>query len=160
MIAVLPKSDMVIVNRANTYEGESTPMPALLDLIEEVLEARTGEPDPSPSLAPLQVEVDPQITQVSRDRLAEYVGEWAYPPAPLGQPAQTTVRITAGEGYLVGFSPLAGTFKLYLQEDGTFHEEDSHRTYLPVRDAAGAFVGIADARMMEQREGRRPEDSR
>ncbi len=41
-IAVLPKLDMVIVNRANTYESESTPMPALLDLIEEVLEARTG----------------------------------------------------------------------------------------------------------------------
>ncbi|MGM0670380.1 MAG: serine hydrolase domain-containing protein, partial [Gemmatimonadota bacterium] len=36
-IAVLPRSDMVIVNRADTYEGEGTPMPALLDLIEEVL---------------------------------------------------------------------------------------------------------------------------
>jgi len=158
MIAVLPKSDMVIVNRANTYEGESTPMPALLDLIEEVLEARTGKPGSSPALAPLQVEVDPNLTRTPGNRLEEYIGEWAYPPALLGMAPQTTVTITAGDGYLVGFSPLAGTFKLYLQEDGTLHEEDSHRTYVPVRDAAGVFVGIADARMMEERDGRPPEE--
>jgi CubicO group peptidase (beta-lactamase class C family) len=35
-IAVLPKSDMVIVNRANTYEGEGTPMNGLLDLVAEI----------------------------------------------------------------------------------------------------------------------------
>jgi hypothetical protein len=51
MIAVLPESDMVIVNRANTYDGETTPMPALLDLIEQVLEARTGMATADPPLA-------------------------------------------------------------------------------------------------------------
>jgi CubicO group peptidase (beta-lactamase class C family) len=146
MIAVLPKSDMVIVNRANTYQGEGTPSGALLDLIEQVLEARTGAPDPDPQLMPLDVDADPMITQVSDDRLAEFVGEWEFPAPPLGLPSRTTVNITPGTGHLVGYIPFAGTFKLYLQEDGSLHEEDSHRRYVPVRDTAGSFAGIADAR--------------
>ncbi len=146
MIAVLPKSDLVIVNRANTYQGEGTPTGALLGLIEQVLEARTGTPVADPQLMPLEVRADPKITQVSDDRLGEFVGEWEFPPSPLGLPSRTTVRITPGEGHLVGFVPVAGTFKLYLQDDGSLHEEDSHRRYVSVRDAAGSFAGIADAR--------------
>ncbi|MCK5649870.1 MAG: serine hydrolase [Gemmatimonadetes bacterium] len=148
-IAVLPKSDMVIVNRANTYEDEGTPMPALLDLIEEVLEARTGTPAENPELAPLEEGSDTMITQVSNDRLDEFVGEWAYPPAILGLPQRTTVQLTLGDGHLVGFSPVSGTFKLYLQEDGTFYEEDSHRGYVAVRYDDGSFAGIADTRTLE-----------
>jgi tetratricopeptide (TPR) repeat protein len=144
LIAVLPKSDMVIVNRANTYRGERTPMPALLDLIEEVLEARTGAPAADPALTALEVSSDPNITRVSSDRLEEFVGEWVYPAPPLDLPALTTIRIAAGPGHLVGYSPVSGTFKVYLQEDGTLHEEDSHDRYIPVREADGSFAGIAD----------------
>jgi len=146
MIAVLPKSDMVIVNRANTYQGEGTPTRALLDLIEQVLDARTGTPVANPQLVALEVGADPMITQVSNDRLEEFVGEWGMPPAPLGLPARTTVSITAGAGHLVGYAPVMGTFNLYLQPDGWLHEEDSYRRYAPVRDAAGSFAGIADTR--------------
>ncbi len=146
MIAVLPKSDLVIVNRANTYEGEGTPTRALLNLIEQVLEARTGTPVTNPRLVALEVGTDPRVTKVSNDRLADFVGEWEFPPAPLALPAETTVQITAGDGHLVGFVPVAGTFKLYLQEDESLHEEDSHRRYMPIRDAAGSIAGIADAR--------------
>jgi len=146
MIAVLPKSDLVIVNRANTYEGEGTPTGALLDLIEQVLEARTGTPVADPQLMPLEVGTDPLITQVSDDRLQQFVGEWEFPPSPLGLPSRTTVRITAGAGHLVSYTPVAGTFKLYLQPDGSLHEEDSYQRYVPVRDAAGSFAGIADTR--------------
>ena len=146
MIAALPKSDMVIVNRANTYQGEGTPMPDLLNLIEQVLEARTGIPVADPTLVPLEERSDPKITHVPADRLQEFVGEWDYPPSPLGLPAATTVQITAGDGHLVSFVPFAGTFKLYLQEDGTLHEEDSHERYVPVRDGSGSFAGIADVR--------------
>ena len=148
MIAVLPKSDLVIVNRANTYQGEGTPTLALLDLIEQVLEARTGTPVTDPTLMPLEVRTDPKITQVSNDRLEEYVGEWDFPPAPLGLPSRMKAQVAAGEGHLVGFVPVAGTFKLYLQDDGSLHEEDSHRRYVPVRDAAGSFAGIADVQSM------------
>jgi CubicO group peptidase (beta-lactamase class C family) len=144
MIAVLPKSDMVIVNRANTYEGEGTPSGALLDLVEQVLAARTGAPAANPALVPLETGSDPRITSVAADRLAPLVGTWAYPPPPLGLPAQTTVTITAGDGHLVSYVPQQGTFRLYVQPDGSLHEEDSHARYLPVRDETGAVTGIAD----------------
>jgi len=142
MIAVLPKIDMVIVNRADTYEGENTPTRQLLDLIEKVLEARTGPSVANPVLAPLEVGSDPKITKVSNDRLT--VGEWKYPPEPLGLPSRTEFQITAGQGHLVCYSPTGGTFRLYLQNDGTLHEEDSHRRYFPVRDDTGSLAGIAD----------------
>jgi CubicO group peptidase (beta-lactamase class C family) len=146
MIAVLPESDMVIVNRANTYQGEGTPMPALLDLIEQVLDARTGEAVTAPSLLPLEETADPLITDVASDRLTAFVGEWDFPPPPLGLNSFTTVDITAGDGHLVGYSPVSGTFKLCLQDDGTLHEEDSYERYVPVHDDAGSFAGISDGR--------------
>jgi CubicO group peptidase (beta-lactamase class C family) len=146
MIAVLPKTDLVIVNRANTYQGEGTPTAALLDLIEQVLEARTGTAAADPQLVALEVPADPKATRVSDDRLEEFVGEWDFPPSPLGLPSRATVQITAGEGHVVSFIPFAGTFQLYLQEDGSLHEEDSHRRFVPIRDGAGSFAGIADVR--------------
>jgi CubicO group peptidase (beta-lactamase class C family) len=145
MIAVLPKSDIVIVNRANTYRGEGTPMRPLLDLIEQVLDARTGATVADPQLAPLEVGSDPMVTHVANDRLEEFVGEWDYPPSPLGLPSRMTVTFTAGDGHLVGYAPVRGTFNYYLQEDGTLHQEDSHQRFVPVRDDAGSFAGIANA---------------
>jgi hypothetical protein len=143
-IAVLPKSDMVIVNRANTYEGEATPMPALLDLIAEVLAARTGVPADDPALRPLEVTPDPMITSVPEDQLLEYVGDWPYPPAPLGREAQTTIRVTLGDGHLVMNHPLSGTFKLYLRPDGSFHVEDALETFVPVRNDDGSLAGLVE----------------
>ncbi len=146
MIAVLPKSDLVIVNRANTYDGEGTPLAPLLALIEQVLDARTGAPAANPVLAPLEVGFDPKMTRVESDQLTKFVGEWDFPPAPLGLQARGKIQISAERDHLVFVSPGAGTFKLYLQADGSLHEEDSHRRYVPVEDAAGSFAGIADAR--------------
>jgi CubicO group peptidase (beta-lactamase class C family) len=145
MIAVLPKSDMVIVNRANTYLGENTPDKDLLDLIEQVLEARTGTAATDPRITPLTVESDPKITKVSKDRLSEFAGNWIFPAPPLGLPPDTTVKIHVAGDHLVGTSPVSGTFNLYLQADGSLHEEDSLRRYLPVRDESGALAGLADA---------------
>lgn len=144
MIAVLPKIDMVIVNRANTYQGENTPTRQLLDLIEKVLEARIGPSVANPVLAPFEVGSAPKITKVSDDRLTEFVGEWKYPPEPLGLPSLREFQITAGQGHLVGYTPTRGTFRLYLQNDGTLHEEDSYVRYFPVRDDTDSLAGIAD----------------
>jgi CubicO group peptidase (beta-lactamase class C family)/tetratricopeptide (TPR) repeat protein len=144
MIAVLPKIDMVIVNRANTYQGEGTPMRQLLDLIEEILEARIGPSVANPVLAPLETSSDPKVTEVSNDRLTEFIGEWKYPPEPLGLPSLTEFQITAGQGHLVGYTPTRGTFRLYLQNDGTLHEEDSYVRYFPIRDDTDSLAGIAD----------------
>ncbi|MBD3855866.1 MAG: serine hydrolase, partial [Acidobacteria bacterium] len=135
-----------IVNRANTYEGQRTPMPELLDLIEAVLEARAGEPKANPELAPLAVPPsDPRLKSVSDEKLAEFAGEWPYPPAPLGMPTFTTVSITVDDGALVAYSDVSGTFREYLQLDGSFVQEDSLERYIPISDGDGLFAGIADS---------------
>lgn len=152
-IAVLPKSDIVIVNRANTYEGEGTPMPGLLDLIAEVLDARTGRTSDEPTLVSLEVEEDPLITHVPEDRLKAFVGEWPYPPAPLGLEVRETIELRLADGHLVGSFPSSGTFRLYLQEDGSFHQEDSFRRFVPVRDDDGVFAGILEQRLLERTPG-------
>jgi tetratricopeptide (TPR) repeat protein len=56
-----------------------------------------------------------------------------------------TVTFTAGDGHLVGYAPVRGTFRYYLQADGTLHQEDSHERFVPVRDDAGSFAGVANA---------------
>jgi hypothetical protein len=144
MIAVIPELDMVIVNRADTYVGEATPALALLDLMAQVIEARTGPPDPDAALQPLEVPADAALTDAPRDRLTGFVGTWDYPAPPLGLPPFTTVDLTARDGHLEAYSPQNGTFGIYLQEDGTLYEEDSQRTYIPIPDGEGAFGGIAD----------------
>jgi CubicO group peptidase (beta-lactamase class C family) len=143
-IAVLPKSDMVIVNRANTYEGERTPMDELLALIQEILEARTGEPVDDPAIQPLGESPDPRITRVPEERLLEFVGDWAYPPEAAGLVPETTISITLGDGHLVAHHPFDGTFRLYLQPDGTLHQEDALQTLVPVRNADGSLAGILE----------------
>jgi CubicO group peptidase (beta-lactamase class C family) len=145
MIAVLPESDLVIVNRADTYAGEGTPDAELRDLVAQILDARVGEPVPEPSLAVLEVGESESATTVDVERLQAFRGRWDYPPAPLGQEKRTWVRLDLGDGYLVSYSPVSGTFRLFLQPDGSFREEDSHEVYYPIYGADGAFGGIADA---------------
>jgi tetratricopeptide (TPR) repeat protein len=142
-IAVFPKLDMVIVNRANTYEGEGTPPPALMDLMAMVIEARTGVEDPDPDLVPLVEQPDPRLTREATSELEGFVGEWDVPPPPLGLPAEYDMRVRLEEGHLVTESPMGGTFRLYLQPDGSLHSEDSHLRYLPIYDDEGAFTGFA-----------------
>jgi predicted negative regulator of RcsB-dependent stress response len=146
MIAVLPDIDLVIVNRANTYESQATPMPELLDLIEAVLEARVGEPKADPVLVPLSVPAaDPRLKTVPDEQLAKFVGEWPYPPAHLGMTPFTTVSVSVDNGAIVAYSDISGTFREYLQPDGSFIEEDSLERYIQIPDEEGSFAGIADA---------------
>ncbi|UCE18310.1 MAG: serine hydrolase [Gemmatimonadota bacterium] len=58
MIAVLPKENMVFVNRSNTYLGEGTDRTRLLQLIDAILEAKDSPPSPQPHLVPLQIQPD------------------------------------------------------------------------------------------------------
>jgi hypothetical protein len=121
-------------------------MTQLLGLIEEVLEARTGVPAQNPALRPLEETPDPKVTQVADDQLLEFLGEWPFPPPSEGEEARTTLRITLGEGHLVARHPTRGTFKLYLQPDGSFHMEDALQRIVPVRNPDGSLAGFAEER--------------
>ena len=146
MIAVLPESGLVIVNRANTYESERTPREVLLGLIKAVLEARTGDTVSDPALVPLRVpEPDPRLRSAPRDQLTSFVGEWPYPPPSFGLPQAGTVRVSIDDDGLVLTNPFAGTFRTYLQNDGSLLEEDSLGRWVAIRDADGSVAEIADA---------------
>ncbi len=154
MIAALPNSDLVIVNRANTYQGERTPIEGLLELIESVLAARTNEPVANPELKPLEstpAEPLPRMPKAQADPLKkELVGDWPYPPAPLDQPEFTRVKITLENDELVAFSDVSGTFVEVLQPDGSLIEEDSQERYLLIRNDDGTFAGISDVMTVAQ----------
>ena len=142
-IVVIPKLDMVIVNRANTYQGEGTPPPQLMDLMAQVIAARTGTAAANPELGPLEGQPDPLITSVSNEDLMEFVGEWDFPAPPLGLPSTYQFQVTREDGYLVASSPVRGTYRLYLQPDGSLHSEDSYLRFLPIYDDASSFAGLA-----------------
>jgi CubicO group peptidase (beta-lactamase class C family) len=145
MIAVLPDIDLVIVNRANTYQGQRTPTEELRDLVEGVLAARLGEARPDAELVPLEVpEPDPRLQPAADEQLTEFVGEWTYPPPPLGVPEITTLSVTVDDGAVVTYSEFRGTFRAYLQPDGSFVEEDTLERFLPIRDGEGVFTGFSD----------------
>jgi len=99
------------------------------------------------------VTADSRITHVPEERLKEFVGEWPYPPAPLGREPETALSVTLGDGYLGVYHPLAGTFRLYLQPDGSFHQQDALETFVPVRNEDGSMAGLVEERLLT--EGRR-----
>lgn len=145
MVAVIPAVDMVIVNRANTYHGQGTPMKELLDLVERVLEARTGASMASPRLVPLEEPApDPWVTTVSAERLSPFVGRFSVPAPPLGLPAESTVEVAAREGHLVGVWEHGGSFALHLQPDGTLRQEDSRDRLFAIPGDGPGLAGIAD----------------
>ena len=119
-------------------------MASLLNLIAEVLEARTGTPGQDPSLVPLEETPDPLMTHVSDGDLLEFVGDWPYPPLVTGEEPETTLRVALGDGHLVVHHPLQGTFRLYLQPDGSFHMEDALETLVPVRNPDGSLAGLVE----------------
>ncbi len=63
MIAVLPEENLVIVNRANTYLGESTESNDLHQLIDAILDAKVSPPKVKPHLAPLKIQPSKVVTE-------------------------------------------------------------------------------------------------
>ncbi|MBZ0111097.1 MAG: serine hydrolase [Thermoanaerobaculia bacterium] len=146
MIAIFPDIDLVIVNRANTYHGETTPQSELLDLVEKILQARTGVPTAQPRLVPLpEAAPDSRLRPAVPESLDELVGVFPYPPNSLGLPEATTVSVKREGDHLVTFSEVSGTFNTYLQPDGWLVEEDSFERYLPLRNEDGEMAGLVDS---------------
>jgi tetratricopeptide (TPR) repeat protein len=52
-IDVLPGANMVFVNRADTYQGQMVSGQQHLEMLTMILDAKTGEPKPNPTLVPL-----------------------------------------------------------------------------------------------------------
>lgn len=144
-IAVMPDIDMVIVNRANTYVGEGTPTSMMMGLMEDILDARTGQPVADPKLVPLEpAEADPRMRTEKDAKLYAFAGKWPFPAAPLGMPQQGKLELTVDAGTLIMDHPFRGTFRLYPRENGTFFQEDGEVFLYPVHDETGTFAGLAN----------------
>ena len=145
MIAALPDSDLVIVNRANTFDGESTPLDQLRDLIQQVLDARTSSPAADPELVPLEPQVQlSRLDTGTKQELEAFVGSFTSPPAPLDLLADRTFEIRMEGSSLVARIENRGAFDLHRLADGTFLAEDSLVTGYPIyvrpEEAGGGFV--------------------
>jgi tetratricopeptide (TPR) repeat protein len=134
MIAALPESDIVIVNRANTYERESTPMNGLIDLVDQVLEARTGSLSAQPTLVAAADATAPRY-QIDKAKpgLTGLAGSYQFPPESLGLEPFSKLTLSEGPGYLIGDTAFAGKFRFYLQNDGSLVREDAGDRYFVVR---------------------------
>lgn len=144
-IAAMPAIDLVVVNRANTYKGEGTPMGQLMDLVKDILDARTGSPVSDPHLVPLKPQSpDPRERIIKDKKLMKYAGKWPLPAPPLGMPKQGELELKVQKGTLVMTHPFRGTFALYLQKNGTFFMEDGELIIYPVHDKRGNFAGLAN----------------
>ncbi|MAW60613.1 MAG: hypothetical protein CMJ94_07235 [Planctomycetes bacterium] len=158
MIAVFPAIDVVIVNRANTYDGERTPTRPLIALIDQVLAARTGKPVAEPRLVAHEPSPAPSYrTTVAAESLAPLAKDWQYPPASLGLSAAALgreepliLKLALAEGHLRGHVEVFGTFAFYLQPDGSLVQEDAEESFYPVRTAAGELDGFAPLGMILQ----------
>ncbi len=145
-IAVLPEIDMVIVNRANTYERENTSGDALLELIAQIVEARTGVVAEDPVLVKRGSNPpDPRVTEVEETQLEGMVGTWVVPAPSLGLEAEANAEIDREDGHLIASYDRWGQFRVYLQPDGSLWERDSHRSFFPVYQPEGTLDGFTDA---------------
>ena len=154
LIAVLPERGLVIVNRANTYEGESTPPGALQGLIEAVLDAQVGSPVESPELVPLaasEAELERRALNLGaadRELVESLTGTFPYPAPSLGFPVRATQVVTAEGARLLCSVERSGKFRWDLMGDGRWFEEDTHGEYVPIRDAQGRVEGFATVELV------------
>jgi len=154
MIAALPDSGLVIVNRADTFDDQMTPVDGLWSLVEAVLAARTGEIAPDPVLVPFQdPPPDPRLEPAPGTDPSRFVGQWPYPPPSFGMPRLGTIEVTVGDEGLVMFNPVAGTFREYPQADGSLLEEDSFDHWVAVRSSSGSIEALANAQAVVEAAG-------
>lgn len=133
-IAALPNSDMVIVNRANTYLRENTPTAGLIALIDQVLEARTGQPSAQPKLVAATDAAAPRYQlDAAKPGLTGLAGSYQFPPASLELEPFSSLTLSEGPGYLIGDTAFAGVFNFYLQNDGSLIREDAGDRFFVVR---------------------------
>jgi CubicO group peptidase (beta-lactamase class C family) len=113
MIAVLPKADLVVINRTDTYEQKNVGTNQRMRLIEMVMAAKTGAPNTGAEEDALELVAMPStgapIPRLSDERLASYVGQY--------EAAGIPIEVGASDGRLFLETPTTGAFSLAPVED-------------------------------------------
>jgi CubicO group peptidase (beta-lactamase class C family) len=133
MIAVLPEENLVVVNRANTYLGESTEKGRLLQLIDAVLDARVSPPATKPRLVPLGVQPSDVVEPDSPIRLENYTESFQFDneelfvntiPYVIGDMIGQSVRIQVDRRRLLMIDNLGQRFILVPRSPTEFFVRD------------------------------------
>ena len=135
-IHVIPRAQLVIVHRADTYRNWRRPIPDgdLRSLINKVLRARIGPPVAEPNLVDIPEPAQPtEGTTLPEIELAAFCGEYRWNRGPL------IVRRDSDRLELE--SPRHGRFYLKPHFPGEFIIEDMEHRVEFDRDDAGKVTG-------------------
>ncbi|MCE7992040.1 MAG: serine hydrolase [Roseivirga sp.] len=142
---VLPEADMVIVHRVNSYLNVQERDTNIDQLVQLVLDAKTGKPKRKPQLKPLKVKGQKlSSVPVSEQVLNSYVGKYSHP-------FFREIEAYLYKGKLMVKGEILGTFSLFAQGDGRFIVEDLPELPLKFEKATnknpkGSSVTLADER--------------
>lgn len=142
---VLPEADMVVVHRVNSYLNIQEREANINQLIQLILDAKTGKPRRKPQTVPLEVKSRKLSTVVvSEQELRSYVGKYSHP-------FFREVEAYLHNGKLMVKGEILGTFSLFTQGDGKFVVEDLPELPLKFEKATaknpkGSSVTLADER--------------
>ena len=127
-ITIIPDLDIVFVHRVDTYAGDRVSLGAILNLLYQLLEARSGETRPEPTLVNLKDPGPTGTVRLEDELLQSYARTYTYPSG-------RTVDITLDDKQLIMHADwLGGTFALLPLTDRQFLIEDSGMTafFVPV----------------------------
>jgi CubicO group peptidase (beta-lactamase class C family) len=127
-ITVVPGLRIVFVHRVDTYADGRVPIQAVLDLLDRLLAARSGEARADPALVRLE---DPEpgagLVRLPDELRQRYARTYTYPSG-------RTVDVSLRDGELVAHGDRLGTFGLLPLTDRQFLIEDARTTafFVPV----------------------------
>ncbi|HMC01890.1 MAG TPA: hypothetical protein VKN14_12715, partial [Flavobacteriaceae bacterium] len=128
-------SDLVIVHRTNTYEGQSVAATDLEQLAEKILNARSGKVEKSAKTKILKPDYNlPKEVMLDQSVVERYSGTYKHPF--LGN---FTVRNQESKVFL---DTNIGVFRLFATDTDTFFPEDLETLmqFLPAPDQATKFT--------------------
>ncbi len=116
-IIVLPKSDLIIVHRTNTYEGKNVPESEVMQLVEKILNAKSGLDKVTTSVIQLKPKYNlPEAVVLDKSIVQKYAGSYKHPF--LGD---FIIRIEKNKVYL---DTNIGSFRLIPTDNDKFFPED------------------------------------
>ncbi|WP_298758690.1 serine hydrolase [uncultured Psychroserpens sp.] len=116
-IIVLPHSDLVVVHRVNTYEGKNVSESEIKQLVEKILDAKSGAGKKDAATIRLTPSYNlPKTIKLDRSTLEKYAGSYKHPF--LGY------FIVRNEKHKMFLDTNVGVFKLFATDTDTFFPED------------------------------------
>ncbi len=134
MIAILPQHNIVFVNRADTYFGQTTDRDGLSRLMDAILDAKSFEPKARPKLVPLDIPKKPRKTPDPTINLEDYISAFLLDheevfvesiPYVIGDMIGDTIRIQQNEPNLLVSDNLGQRLVLLPRSKREFIFEDS-----------------------------------